>query len=267
MSCRHSLSCSWSRQFVDKLKDWFSDEEEVPIKTEKTHVEISLPKDEEKEEIADREVLKSAEKVTPVFFSDEDFKEIPEKESIRKKSLLKSQKEENLKFKPSPIISPVYGILDKNYQKEDITNKKKSVGAGSYNYENTRDYDIDLIRKKAYGTLDDDLEQELSSQKHVLVNEEFVEEKDLFDELEEKQENEIEIEEDNQVSSKEEILEVADVKESFDDESLEAELFPVNGDEDKMMDEEENEEVNEDTQDLRNENLFDLIDTMYEKGD
>lgn len=27
-------------------------------------------------------------------------------------------------FKPSPIISPVYGVLDKNYHKEDIVTKK-----------------------------------------------------------------------------------------------------------------------------------------------
>ena len=27
---------------------------------------------------------------------------------------------EQHRFKPSPVISPVYGILDKNYKKEDI---------------------------------------------------------------------------------------------------------------------------------------------------
>ena len=29
-------------------------------------------------------------------------------------------------FKPTPIISPVYGVLDKNYKKDEITSKKKS---------------------------------------------------------------------------------------------------------------------------------------------
>ena len=32
--------------------------------------------------------------------------------------------EEKKSFKPSLIISPVYGVLDKNYHKEDITSKK-----------------------------------------------------------------------------------------------------------------------------------------------
>ena len=35
-------------------------------------------------------------------------------------------KSEEKKFKPTPIISPVYGILDKNYHKEDIVNKKNT---------------------------------------------------------------------------------------------------------------------------------------------
>jgi hypothetical protein len=32
-------------------------------------------------------------------------------------------------FRASPIISPVYGILDKNYHKEDIRNKPKAEEA------------------------------------------------------------------------------------------------------------------------------------------
>ena len=28
-------------------------------------------------------------------------------------------------FRPSPIISPVYGVLDKNYRKEEIVDKNK----------------------------------------------------------------------------------------------------------------------------------------------
>ena len=34
------------------------------------------------------------------------------------------KKEEKTYFKPSPIISPIYGILDKNYKKEDWKKKK-----------------------------------------------------------------------------------------------------------------------------------------------
>ena len=58
-------------------------------------------------------------------------------------------------FKPSPIISPVYGILDQNYKKEDIVPKKSEEGFKSSSRNKN---DIDSIRNKAYGTLEDDIE-------------------------------------------------------------------------------------------------------------
>lgn len=258
--------------FVDKLKDWFSDEEEVPIKSEKTQVKIALPEQTEKEEITDCEVLTAPEKTAPIFFSDEDFQEIPEKEISKKKYAFKIKKEEEKIFRPTPIISPVYGILDKNYSKEQITDKKKDVGTGKYDYENTREYDIDRIRKKAFGTLDDDLEQELLHQKHVLVDEDFVEEKDLFDEMEEKVEETKEVVEENEMVADENLdvetkeIEIGEALEPEKD--LEADLFPDAEDE-KFLDKDvyEEETDNEDNCDVGNDNLFNLIDTMYEKGD
>lgn len=38
---------------------------------------------------------------------------------------IKIEKEQKPKFKASPVISPVYGILDKNYTKEEVKEKKK----------------------------------------------------------------------------------------------------------------------------------------------
>ncbi len=55
--------------------------------------------------------------------------------------------EEKKPFRPSPVISPVYGILDKNYRKEDVVTKQKT--------ENTLIRDVDSIRKKAFGELED----------------------------------------------------------------------------------------------------------------
>ena len=59
----------------------------------------------------------------------------------------------NRKFKPSPVISPVYGVLDKNYKKEDIVirNEEKKI------------IDVDSVRKKAFGTLEDDIEKTLNT--------------------------------------------------------------------------------------------------------
>lgn len=59
-------------------------------------------------------------------------------------------------FCPSPIISPVYGILDKNYKKEDVVNKVRNDLHDTIP-------DFDAIRKKAYGTLEDDIENVLDN--------------------------------------------------------------------------------------------------------
>lgn len=63
------------------------------------------------------------------------------------------------KFQASPIISPVYGILDKNYKKEEPKVKDET------NYEIPRDTKRALtfedVRKKAYGTLADDIKDNI----------------------------------------------------------------------------------------------------------
>ncbi len=63
------------------------------------------------------------------------------------------------KFQASPIISPVYGILDKNYKKEEPKVKDEN------HYEIPRDSKKTLtfedVRKKAYGTLADDIKDNI----------------------------------------------------------------------------------------------------------
>ena len=58
------------------------------------------------------------------------------------------KKEERTYFKPSPIISPIYGILDKNYKKEDVVQKKDIRLTTNYTRSNVS---VDDIRDKAYG--------------------------------------------------------------------------------------------------------------------
>lgn len=78
-----------------------------------------------------------------------------EKPSSRRERVV--TKEETVKkvFKPSPVISPVYGVLDKNYKKEDIITVEKTVKV-------KKTIDVDMVRKKAFGTLEDDIEKTLS---------------------------------------------------------------------------------------------------------
>lgn len=58
------------------------------------------------------------------------------------------KKDEKTYFKPSPIISPIYGILDKNYKKEDVVSKKEIRITTNYSRTNVN---VDDIRDKAYG--------------------------------------------------------------------------------------------------------------------
>lgn len=84
-------------------------------------------------------------------------------------------------FTPSPVISPVYGILDKNYKKEEIVDrqggmKREKVVKPIIKEESVAptdaDIDIDSVRKKAYGTLDD-IEKEMEEvNKNNTINEE-----------------------------------------------------------------------------------------------
>lgn len=181
---------------MDKLRDMFTEEVEVdvdePIKKEVIQVEIPAPqqKEEVKEEI--REEVKEEKPSAPIFFDDNDFANLepPKKVSKLEKSVRKNigyerpkkvevEKQEKKVFKPTPIISPVYGVLDKNYHKEDIKQKNISSTSAYYNH---KDVSIDDIRNKAYGTLEDDLEVTLFGEpEKVVVDTEP--ELDMFDEL------------------------------------------------------------------------------------
>ena len=61
-------------------------------------------------------------------------------------------------FKPSPIISPIYGILDKNYRKEDVVSKKEVRLTSSYARANVS---LDDIRDKAYGKKEEEVNKEV----------------------------------------------------------------------------------------------------------
>ncbi len=79
------------------------------------------------------------------------------------------KKEERTYFKPSPIISPIYGILDKNYTKDDITPKKEIRLTSTYARENMN---VDDVRQKAFGTLENDLKKEIEDMDSYEDNEE-----------------------------------------------------------------------------------------------
>lgn len=71
-------------------------------------------------------------------------------------------------FKPSPVISPIYGILDKDYRKEEIVAKSKEKERVVTSNDSATTYDS--VRKKAYGTLEDDLEDTLNTMNKLSAN-------------------------------------------------------------------------------------------------
>ena len=108
------------------------------------------------------------------FDDDEDEINLPPRRNVleREKRTVKQEVKEPVVeqpkvFKPSPVISPIYGILDKDYKKEEITAKKVEVketplSANTVNY--------DTVRRKAYGTLEDDLEDTLNKMNKLTPN-------------------------------------------------------------------------------------------------
>lgn len=58
-------------------------------------------------------------------------------------------------FKPSPVISPIYGILDKDYKKEDITEKKEPQKVVA----KVETFSYDTVRKKAFPTIQEKEEE------------------------------------------------------------------------------------------------------------
>lgn len=205
------------------------------------------------------------------------------------------KKDERTYFKPSPIISPIYGILDKNYKKEDVVQKKEIRLTTNYTRSNVS---VDDIRNKAYGKKeedknefsprtfeiedddDDDLLVDLSDDK----GKPEVKELTMGDALEYFQDLGLEYNVDYVDASKERTT-PRRARDNYDDflEEKESEDTPDNT---KRVEKEESKEVekkvettgvveikdeskNEDT-DVSlddDDNLFDLIDSMYQESE
>lgn len=201
-------------KLFEKVKNMFTEEieEEKPIKKEIRHVEIPTPKP-----IEEKPVVEEKKEEKLLFFDDKDFEDLEKEEEKVFKPLPKKEEplpykgakpttvEEPKKvFKPSPIISPVYGVLDKNYHKEDIVSKKTT--RSSYHSENIT---VDDVRERAFSTLEDDLKNEILEDDYITSKREVVEDDlDIFKDIDE--------EETSINEPKEEIIE----KESLEDDLL-----------------------------------------------
>ena len=131
------------------------EEEKVPVKEE--------PKSENT--FSERELFRSERTFNFTEFDDEE--DLPPRRNVLDMNKTQSDVNTNTSapviepprvFKPSPIISPIYGILDKDYVKDEVVEAKPIAKEEK---STVRTYDS--VRRKAYGTLEDDLEDTLNS--------------------------------------------------------------------------------------------------------
>lgn len=171
----------------DEFEELERHEEEIPKKKEepkqieevvkKIDIEKTIPKKVEvpKEETPEPKPMKREYRRTPVIFSEEDLileekqRPIsrPKKEERRieevKKPLYGGHKEEKPKekFKPSPIISPVYGFVGVSPILEQPRNDEISSFNEMFAKEKKPEVTLDEVREKAFGNTfvqeDDDL--------------------------------------------------------------------------------------------------------------
>lgn len=254
---------------------------EEPV--EKSVQKVTAPVKETKtENLNERDLFKS-DNISPFFdFDEEEFSnmsrvqkpkttnvmEYERKKRVEKRydmanfsKIERTEVVEKKKFKPSPIISPVYGILNEDYKPEDIKSKTDNVV-------NTG-LDFNSVRKKAFGeeTLGEPeaTYYEESVTVKVKENEEEKQQKvKTIDELlEDTSDVTIDVDEKNSVedkNNKEATDEVADYERIDKDLEEVTAKCDVNKTEMKKV---------EDDDTLEND-LFDLIDSMYdnrEEGD
>ena len=187
-------------KFMDKLKDLYTDEEEVietkeievPKEEEKVHklptfMRNKLEEEQKREEIKKEKEIKTEREVPITPLADREIVktrsnsfsfpiDIDEPEEVRRPvynnrnvnvldaektvSSLYTKKDEPKpkRFKPTPVISPVYGVLDKNYTKDEV----KLQNEDSYEIQRpSRKVDFETVRNKAFGTLTDDIKNNL----------------------------------------------------------------------------------------------------------
>ena len=282
---------------LDKVKGILFDEEEIEIpeikKEQKKPIkknidtiieenpikEIKIPKD----DFSDKEYKSESTFTFPIDFEDEEPIKIEKKEPEKPKEIREhrriekkeqqmdrdytnflNRKEEKKKFVPTPIISPVYGVLDQNYKKEDVIVKKEVLRIPG-------EPTLDEVRKKAFGSLEDEIDANLTNTKEIKIKEDIKIKKSKKENVEEPV--------DKLKTIGELIEEDAHSLEIPDIDGIKEEIREYNNDVEDVIDVEPTKSVNEIIND-KNEtiedindaeidddeaDLFSLIDSMYEE--
>ncbi len=213
---------------------------------------------------------KAFENVSPTGYDYERKAKPTRKEPVKKEKSVATKEKETTPsgFRPSPVISPVYGVLDKNYKKEDIVTVEKPSKVKPK-------MDVDMVRRKAFGTLEDDIENTFNDQP---VEKFYKREKSVDDYLKESADDAIDVTYEKRSNSLQRSNSTPKRSATTRVErELEEEDFEVNLEEEfkkekeslQPLDESRNVENVENNENYLEENtlesdLFDLIDSMYD---
>lgn len=233
--------------FDDVVEHTIKVPNEVHSRSEKVEQKFSFP------EFDDEDFMVTSKKPEPI---------IPVQKEEPKRVLYQGskRKEEAKRFKPSPIISPIYGLLD---NQGNSIKEENGADKTSKNEEVT----IDEVRKKAYGSLDEELEDTMKR-----LSTKTIEEAEKEMEIESK---ELSREKKKREKIKEEKPVVASLEGDDDDDDMilpnvnfkeidvdkESKLLKKQT---KKKDNSKNSLEDDDDDDTKEQDLFNLIDTMYQ---
>lgn len=204
-------------------------------------------------------------------FDDDDFMvERPRKEEIKPiikeepKVLLyqgSKRKEEMKKFKPTPMISPVFGLLDKDGNTVPKETKKSE-------YSIKDEVSFDDVRKKAYGSFEEELENTMKRLSKKTIEEA---EKDMEQEekLESERQKEVlvhEVEERTTVDEDDEDMILPNISFKEIDVDMERKKAESKKEEKNTL-RKETYNKEDDDEDTKEQDLFNLLDSIYQKGD
>ena len=271
--------------FYDPVEDDEDEKVELPKKEfQRSEITRREVKPEEKEEVkivknevvdnvksentfGERDLFRSERTFNFTEFDDDDEPEVPaprvnalEIEKRPARVIETPAREVNTKpkaFKPSPVISPIYGILDKDYVKEEIKERKieKEREKEKITQKQTGALNYDTVRRKAYGNLEDELEDTMITTPRE-VRESINNVEKQMDKLNEKTEK---IEDLINRIDKENDLTVGQVEEVATDNYYDRDIM-----DDIKTKKEETSFDKTVTDDTLEHDLFNLIDSMYD---
>ena len=159
---------------------------------------------------------------------------------------MQQKKEEKKKiFTPSPVISPVYGVLNQNYTKDDVI-IKTDTGVKGPSLEDVRKKAYEMKKEVENKKVDDEFAEPLKTLDEILIsNQEIQKEKPLEDDILPDVSEEIAKEE--VVSDNEEVEITTEIPKV---EEKKSEIETKDGEDDTLE-----------------KDLFNLIDSMYENKD